>query len=243
MSEDLPESFIKLLMSVEAKRPKTVIRHILQHGFITNEDLRDLYGYNHPPRAIRDVRELGIPIITYRVTDSTGRNIAAYKFGNPHEINSLSTKTRGRSPLSHKLKQQLIEKQGSKCFICLVELEARELQVDHRIPYEIGGEQDSNDPTRFMLVSASANRMKSWTCEHCMNWKNKDVAVCQGCFWAFPEDYEHVAGRKERVITITFTGDEVKDFNALQECYGTMEKIQQAIRIMIHEHIRHTDGS
>ena len=75
MTEDLPEDFIKLLSSVEAKRPKTVIQHILEYGFITNEDLKDVYGYNHPPRAIRDVRELGIPIITYRITDSTGRKI------------------------------------------------------------------------------------------------------------------------------------------------------------------------
>lgn len=105
MTEDLPEDFIKLLSSVEAKRPKTVIQHILEYGFITNEDLKDVYGYNHPPRAIRDVRELGIPIITYRVTDSTGRSIAAYKFGNPDDVKSVSTKTNGRSALSHKLKQ------------------------------------------------------------------------------------------------------------------------------------------
>ena len=54
-----------------------------------------LIGYNHPPRAIRDVRELGIPIITYRVTDSTGRSIAAYKFGNPDDVKSVSTKKMG----------------------------------------------------------------------------------------------------------------------------------------------------
>ena len=78
MNSELPEYFIKMLNSIEAKRPKTVIQHILKHGFITNEDLKNIYGYNHPPRAIRDVRELGIPIITYRVIDSTGRSIAAW---------------------------------------------------------------------------------------------------------------------------------------------------------------------
>ena len=78
--------FLKLLRGVKAKRPKTVIDHILEYGQITTEDLKALYGYNHPPRAIRDVREQGIPITTFRVTGSDGRKIAAYKFGDPSEI-------------------------------------------------------------------------------------------------------------------------------------------------------------
>lgn len=226
-----------MLNSVEAKRPKTVIQHILKHGFITNEDLKNEYGYNHPPRAIRDVRELGIPITTYRVTDSTGRSIAAYKFGNPNDVKPVARKTKGRSALSHKLKQQLIEKYGSKCFIYLEDLDENSLQVDHRIPYEIGGEQDVNDISNFMLLSASANRAKSWTCEHCKNWKDKNPEFCKRCFWAFPEDYGHVAGEVEKVIPVVFTGDDIADYNALQKLYGTIENMQQEVRIMIHNHV------
>ena len=48
------KEFLDLLKSVTAKRPKTVIDHILQYGFITTEDLKNKYGYNHPPRAVRD---------------------------------------------------------------------------------------------------------------------------------------------------------------------------------------------
>ena len=62
-----PQEFIDLINSITAKRPSTVIKHIIEHGFITSEELKDIYGYNHPPRAVRDVREYGIPIITYRV--------------------------------------------------------------------------------------------------------------------------------------------------------------------------------
>jgi hypothetical protein len=56
------QEFLDLLKSVTAKRPKTVIDHILQYGFITTEDFKNKYGYNHPPRAVRDVKEYGIPI-------------------------------------------------------------------------------------------------------------------------------------------------------------------------------------
>ena len=139
---EYPKEFLDLLQSVKAKRPQTVIKHILEHGFITSEELKNTYGYNHPPRAVRDVREHGIPIITYRVTGSDGRNIAAYKFGDPTDIQNNLSKAAGRTVLSKALKQALIDKYGSKCFIYLETMDKEVLQVDHRIPYEIGGEHD-----------------------------------------------------------------------------------------------------
>jgi len=60
------------------------------------------------------------------------------------------------------------------------------LQVDHRIPYEIAGEQDEQDVEIYMLLSPSANRAKSWTCEHCENWATKSPDFCVKCFWAYP---------------------------------------------------------
>lgn len=82
---DITPEFRKKLLSVTAKRPTTIIKHILEHGSITSEEIKSLYGYNHPPRAVRDVREQGIPIETFRIKDSEGRNIAAYRFGDPQK--------------------------------------------------------------------------------------------------------------------------------------------------------------
>jgi hypothetical protein len=62
---DYPKEFLDLLDSVKSKRPKTVILHILKHGFITTEELQKNYGYKHAPRAARDVRERGIPLMTF----------------------------------------------------------------------------------------------------------------------------------------------------------------------------------
>lgn len=69
---DYPKEFLDLLESVSDKRPRTVIQHILKNGYITTQELKDDYGYNHPPRAARDVRELGIPLVTYRVPGPDG---------------------------------------------------------------------------------------------------------------------------------------------------------------------------
>ena len=78
------KEFINKLNAVTAKRPKTVIQHILKNGFVTTEELKAL-GYEHAPRAARDVRELGIPLETFRVKDSEGKSIAAYRFGDTNQ--------------------------------------------------------------------------------------------------------------------------------------------------------------
>ena len=234
---DYPTEFIKVLQSVTAQRPKIVIQHILENGYITSEELKNIYGYNHPPRAIRDVREHGIPIITYRVSNGQGRRIAAYKFGNPRDVQNVLSKVSGRTVLSKILKQALVEKFGPKCFVYLEEFDEKFLQVDHRIPYEIGGECNDNDIDCFMLLSPSANRAKSWACEHCSNWIVKDKEMCIKCFWAYPENYEHVAGNIEKIVSITFTGDEIEDYNKLL-CLCGDNTLPKTIKTIIHQYLK-----
>lgn len=77
---ELPEDFESVLSAVKNKRAKFVIDTIKEKGFCSTEDLKNA-GYEHAPRAARDVRELGIPLETSRVKDSKGKWIGAYKFG------------------------------------------------------------------------------------------------------------------------------------------------------------------
>lgn len=58
---DIPEEFKKVLDAVTNKRARFVIDTILKKGFCSTEDLKN-GGYEHAPRAARDVRELGIPL-------------------------------------------------------------------------------------------------------------------------------------------------------------------------------------
>lgn len=73
----LPQTFVALCKKVTAKRARTVIAHILEHGFITTDELKTQSGYDHPPRASRDVREQGIPLVPSKVSGANGRKIAA----------------------------------------------------------------------------------------------------------------------------------------------------------------------
>ncbi|HEX9973148.1 MAG TPA: hypothetical protein VGD14_13840 [bacterium] len=135
-----PKQFLELCKSITAKRPRTVIDHILEHGYITTEELKEKYGYNHPPRAARDVREHAILLETFRVIGSEGRKIAAYRFGDASK--KRFKKLSGRTGLSKKIKEFLIEKYGCKCFVYIEAMPERELQIDHRVPYEVGGERE-----------------------------------------------------------------------------------------------------
>jgi hypothetical protein len=234
-----PPEFMKLLKSVKAKRPKTVIDHILEHGQITTEELKDTYGYNHPPRAVRDVREQGIPIKTFRVTGADGRKIAAYKFGDPSEVRSAQLS--GRTAFSSSLKDSLIEKQGPRCNIYLEPFPVRELQIDHRIPFEIAGDngQLSEDTSEYMLLCASANRAKSWSCENCENWKLKKISACQSCYWAFPESYSHIAMRDVRRLDLLWSGEEIAEYDILiREAEKVQEETPEYVKNVLRNHFK-----
>ncbi|MFB2969486.1 hypothetical protein ACE1CD_10970 [Aerosakkonema sp. BLCC-F183] len=241
-SQQLPDDFIQLCQSVTAKRPKAVIDHILQYGFVTTEELKERYGYNHPPRAARDVRENGIPLETFRVTGSDGRKIAAYRFGDVNK--ARFSRLSGRTGLSKQIKDELIERYGCKCFIYLEGVHERELQIDHRVPFEIDGEPDLN-PENFMLLCGSANRAKSWSCEHCENWNSiKDKSICLSCYWAYPENYTHIAMRQIRRIDIIWQGEDVEIYERLKQQAVSLEKdIPKLIKEIIEREIRQNDDS
>ena len=125
----------------------------------------------------------------------------------------------GRTGLSKKIKEYLIEKYGCKCFIYLEDMDKGELQIDHRVPYEVGGDEESveQNPDDFILLSGSANRAKSWSCEHCENWQTlKDKKICLSCYWAYPEDYSHVAMRQVRRLDLIWQDKEVGKYEKIK---------------------------
>jgi hypothetical protein len=235
----LPDAFIKKCKSVTAKRPKTVIEHIIKHGHVTTEELKEIYGYNHPPRAARDVREHGIPLETFRVTGSDGRKIGAYRFGDPKK--ARFSRLQGRTAFSKEIKDKLLEVQDGKCAIYLEVYNERELQIDHRIPFEVAGDDPNNmnNPEEYMLLCGSANRAKSWSCEHCVNWiEIKKIDICRNCYWAFPEHYNHIAMQPVRRVDIMWSGEEIEVYERLRERTRELQKdIPSYIKELIKKYL------
>lgn len=218
MPDEVHPDILAAIAKVRGKRPRAVIEHILQHGQVTTQELHDVYSYNHPPRAARDVREAGIPLETIRVRGSDGRMIGAYVFGDPSEVRMR--RLDGRRTFPKALKQHLVEDSGGRCAICSTVYESPFLQIDHRVPYEVAGDAETQGEIRdhFQLLCASCQRRKSWSCEHCVNWSEQQApAVCLTCYWASPERYEHIACRAERRLTLVFRGDkEIRIYGSLE---------------------------
>ena len=221
---NLPAEFLEHLKRVTGRRSRIVVDHILEHGFITTDELEQIYGYMHPPRAVRDVREQGIPIETYRIKSSDGRNIAAYRFGNPSEVREGQSGR--RITFSRKFKQVLFDQQDGKCAICNGQFSTREFQIDHRIPYEIAGDGNyaEDDTSAYILLCGSCNRAKSWSCEHYLNWQGRELTVCEECYWAQPTSYTHVATKEVRRLELIWEGDDEVEVHSQIAAYSSRSR-------------------
>lgn len=159
-----------------------------------------------------------IPLETFRVSSKkTGRKIAAYRFGSPDKI--IRGRIGGRRAFSKRFRAALIKRYDSRDTITGEKLAARYLQIDHRIPYAVAGESSHNEDNleAYMLLDASSQRAKSWSCEQCRNWQNdRDETICRSCFWAFPEDYAHIAGEQVRRVDIEWRGSQVEAFERVR---------------------------
>ncbi len=229
----------RLLASIRNKRARIVIEHILEHGQITTEELERDYGYNHPPRAARDVREAGIPLETFRVKSSDGRSIAAYRFGDLTKIRRGRLQGRGTWP--KRLKSELYRASEGKCSVCAGGFEARYLQIDHRVPYEVAGDVDGREWSAgdYMLLCGACNRAKSWSCEHCENWSSDRLPqVCQTCYWADPENYVHIALQPVRRADILWSGEQVRTYERLKEAArAKAQPIPEYVKKIIARHL------
>jgi 5-methylcytosine-specific restriction endonuclease McrA len=108
----------------------------------------------------------------------------------------------------------LIHDAGNQCQICGAK---NNLQVDHRIPYEVAGEACTNEERPFQVLCGSCNRKKSWDCEQCRNRREiHKPDLCRSCYWAEPTLYDHIAMQQQRRADLVWIGDEVKDFERIQ---------------------------
>lgn len=188
-------------------RGAKALRAILERGYVTTGDMKAL-GYDHPPRALADLRDHGIPLEKEMVRNADGKRMASYRLGTSA---SIRTGQVGRTNFTKKFRNALFERYGEIDCITRAAHSCGALQIDHRIPYRIGGDAGlkTNDVDAYMLLDAKSQRLKSWACENCANYSDlKDPLVCKACFWAYPEQYEHVAMEQQRRTDVVWQGDD-----------------------------------
>ena len=231
MSEEnkLPEELIKRISDVSNKRARFVLDGIVKNGIITTEEINKA-GYDHPPRAAQDVKDLGFRLKRVKTKHSNGRSIAGYVF----DTREFEAEKSGRRLLPKKERDLLIHNAGDKCQICGA---ATNLQVDHRIPYEVAGETQYDGAHPYQILCGSCNRKKSWACEHCQNViQSKDLNICRSCYWAEPDSFTHVAMQQQRRVDIIWVDTEVSDFDRIKsDADSNGITIQQEIKKMLKQ--------
>lgn len=225
--KELSKELLDRIGAVTNKRARFVLNSIAKNGLVTTEELNDA-GYEHPPRAAQDAKDLGFRIKTIKVKHSNGKSIGAYVF----DEGELEGDKTGRRLLPKKERDALIRAAGSKCQICGAE---HNLQVDHRIPYEVAGESQKGEDEPYQILDGSCNRKKSWDCEHCQNWLElRNLDTCRTCYWASPEDYSHIAMKQERRADLVWIGDEVTSFERLEsEAERHRRSLSEQIKAML----------
>jgi D12 class N6 adenine-specific DNA methyltransferase len=73
------------------------------------------------------------------------------------------------------------------------------------------------DPDNYRLLSGSANRAKPRSCGHCVNRLDlRNSQIYRRCYWAYPEDYDHIAMRQARRVDILWSGEEITVYERLK---------------------------
>ena len=210
---DLDDGVVEQVLKRTSGRSRHVVEQILKHGYVTTMTIASL-GYDHPPRAAADVRDRGIPLKTVMKTVD-GKKVAHYRF--PDEMSVLDRTASGRVAISKQFQREVMEHYGERDIFTGVAAGTGVLQIDHRVPFRISGDpKQPFDVVDFMPVSAAMNRVKSWACESCPNWEDREPSICETCYWASPDRaYEHIATVPARRLDLVWQANEVEEFDRL----------------------------
>ena len=170
--EQCPVEYVDALLSPElSTRGKYVAQVILERGSVTCEIISK--EYQEYRRAIKDLRDVGVTL------SKPGQE---YYF----DPQSFVEAKESRNPLSTQEIQALLKKHP-RCTICH---QGGHLQGDHRVPWDIVGNQryKLEGIQAFMALCPSCNTKKRDVCKPCPK-----TMPCNDCYWAYPEKYTHIA--------------------------------------------------
>lgn len=124
-----------------SKRAREALEIMIQEGSVTTVDLKNRFGFNHPPRAMGDLKDAGVPFTKTMVkVEGESRRVARYELLD--DIN-VAKANKPRKVIPKKVKTELIAKYGKQCQICGGTFSSQALQVDHRIPFRINGDPET----------------------------------------------------------------------------------------------------
>jgi hypothetical protein len=201
MTDELRAELTELAQRLP-KRPRTVLELLLRDGEVSTYKLGQL-GYDQPPRAAQDLKDHGVRLKTKRAKHPiSGAQMVIYYIDDDQGID---TSYIGRQTFSKRFRSEVLEHYNHSCALCRSTFSSRYLQIDHRIPFLLSSDPASLVVKDFQLLCAAHQRAKSWECENCANRIARDPSVCGTCYWAFPDNYTHIATKQHRLVELSFT--------------------------------------
>ena len=93
----------------------------------------------------------------------------------------------------------------------------------------------AEDIKKFMLLTGSSQRKKSFSCERCPNFlKLREPSICGTCYWAFPEAYDHIAMRKVRQLELVWQDEEADAFDRIKAKLAAEGRtIEEAAKVLL----------
>ncbi|ACU58144.1 HNH endonuclease [Chitinophaga pinensis] len=234
---DKDKQWLEALLLTLPKRPRTVLSVLLEKGQVSTYEL-GLMGYDQPPRAAQDLKEAGVKLATTAGKHpNTGARMVIYSLADDQ---SSSVALGGRIAFPKAFRQSIEKRDNFKCVLCNTQYSPRYLQIDHKIPYIVGGDEQVLNINEFQLLCGSHQRMKSWECEHCPNRDAKSEEICSTCYWASPGNYTHVATQYIKVVSLKF--DSEKEMLMLDNLKVSAEQnnmpLEQYIKYLIAKLIK-----
>ena len=145
------------------------------------------------PRAIRDLKGHGIPIISLErinVPQSKSK-VSQYALGDAKDIEANQKYGRQYNPSG--MKRRLARLHGSVCVFCGKHLEPKERELDHKLPIEIFGElspAERLNPDNYQLVCRNCNRLKREATSHgAFDDKQDGIDAVKSNYWYDPTQY------------------------------------------------------
>lgn len=75
---------------------------------------------------------------------------------------------------------------------------------------------------------------------HDQHGQDKIEDICRSCYWAYPDDYAHIATREERRLDILWAEDEAGDYDKLREKAGGKDELPDFLKEVLRRHLATT---
>jgi hypothetical protein len=185
------KAFVSALLNPALSKRACCVRDLLlTQGWVTYAQIKPLYDCYR--RAKRDLIDVGLTLQAKTIHDGHGRT-TLFEF----DPQAFAGQQESRLPLSAKDREELKRRFDYKCNLCSTPEHHRHLEADHRIGFDLVGNDlhKAEGLDAFQPLCAPCNDKRQRACMEC---PNKDPDTCRSCRWAYPEKYAHVATRPER---------------------------------------------